>query len=832
MSEAVIPLMITNQMRANLTAAGFSNEQIKIMTPAEAWEALGGMPTDQAKDNLNLRAALTLAMRGWHVFPCALDKRPVETGGANPQTGEPYRLQWGKFATCDPDQVKALWHKYPNAPLIGIFCKKSGIFAVDIDVKNGLDGWRSLTELVKTYGAGADIACGPIQQTPSGGAHLIFRYPEGLKIPNNAGRLASGLDLRSDGYICTGGAYMWMVEHGPESTLTDAPIWLLDLIRNQTKKPATPATIPDSQPTPNASAYWLRYYLSRAGIGNRNDCGFYLACQLRDSGLGEAEARGIMQDYAAHVPNGGSDPYTEGAALASLKSAYNAPRREAAHLPGIVHHDEHGATSNTTPGPEPDQTKPVGPILLTELGNSRRFASAYRNQVVHVKAWGWLVWTGKRWESDETGRSVSLAKQIVDNLFNEAQSKLDEAQRLAAILAKSTVGPEQDSIKAKYDAVLDMANKLLRWAMQSQTAQKITAILSLAESDLAARVSDFDSDSWLLNVQNGVINLRTGELQPHDPNQRITKLASTFYNPLETCPTWLRFLNRVFNNDQELISFIQRAVGYSLTGDTSEQCFFFLFGSGRNGKSTFTNAIAALLGDYYRKTQSSNLMIKQNSGAPTDGIAALVGARFVSASELARGQKLNEEIVKDLTGGGDMIPARKLYRDEFTFKPVLKLWMYGNEKPQIRETNEAIWRRVRLIPFTVTIPENEVDPFLPDKLLIELPGILAWAVQGCLEWQRQRLGTAKAIKLATDEYRQEEDVIAQFLAECCILEPKAEASISDLHTAFTRWGGGWSAKALSQELQRRGFNYKRTSKGRGFIGIGLPTPETQPEINF
>lgn len=794
----------------------------------------------------NLQTALELAGLGWYVFPCRekpgdpyTDKKTGEL--KTPQTKQPYTHAGKDDATTDPAIIRRWWSRWPGA-LVGIYCAKSGFFALDIDIdpEKGVDGkltWAKLTE------ANGGVAAGPAQLTPRGGLHILFKLPaDGLSIPNNAGKLAEswggGLDLRSNGYICTGvladgRRYQWLNKHGPETRLTDAPGWLLELIRNlgaRAKKAVAPA--PSAAGSPRLAAsnsqrqppgdFWLNYYLTRTVEGNRNDNGFMLALQLRDSGLAQSEAESYMREYARRVPGQG---YTESEALASLGSAYKGSRRDPAQaFPGLTSGNGSHQASGTPPaglvgqgqGPQPDS----GPILLTELGNSRRFSRSYRGLAIHVKAWGWLTWNGQKWEIDETGRVMALGKRIVDGLFTEAQAALSESQSLAGQL-QTAADSERDSLKARYEAAQKRANDLLKWAIQSQTAQKINAMLTLAESDLPARVDEFDANPWLLNCQNGTLDLKTGELRPHEQSNLITKLAGTVYDPAADCPTWLKFLNRVFDNDQELINWIQRAIGYSLTGLTSEQCFFFLYGSGRNGKSTFANTIAALLGDYFHKAQSQTFMLRSGqANGPTEGVAGLVGARFVSASELARGQRLDEQLVKDLTGG-DLVPARRLYKSEFTFKPALKLWFYGNEKPQVSGTDEGIWRRVRLVPFTVVIPENEVDPGLPEKLAAELPGILAWSVRGCLAWQRQGLGSCKAVDNATKEYRQEEDVVAQFLAECCVLGPDKTATASALHTAFTRWGGGWSMKALSKELKRRGYKSHHERGGNCYSGIGL-----------
>lgn len=796
----------------------------------------------------NLDLALALAARGKWIFPCR--ERPGEpykdkkTGELiTPEVKTPYTQKGKDDATLYQAIIRAWWKRWPGA-LVGIYCEKSGFWALDIDCKDGVDGWAALEELRQAYGAGANIEVGPLQTTPSGGAHLCFNLPPDLKIPNNAGKIAPGLDLRSNGYICTGtlpdgSGYVWQPEHGPDAPLTDAPGWLLALIRKAAEKPTHKPTNPQNQDgrwsSPDAGAYWLSHYLAQAA-GGRNNAGFFLACQLRDSGLTTGEAESIMLTYAHQVPqNNGKSHYTEREALASLEQAYKAPPREPAHLPGIRIYQAPAALEEPEFFPmgelQADQ-EPHPVILHTELGNSRRFSRRYKALVRFTKAWGWMIYDNRRWAPDETGRAAVLAKAIVDDLFSEAQEAKDEAKALlksAELLPSDAPAEEVKALKDKIEKADKRALELMIWALKSQAAQKINAMLGLAESDLPARAEDFDRDPWALNCQNGIINLKTGELQPHDARRMIRKIAPVDYDPAALAPIWEKFLSRIFGGDQELIGYIRRAVGYSLTGLTIEQCFFFLFGKGNNGKSTFTGALAALLGDYYRKSAAATFMQKYSQGGASEGLANLAGARVVIASELSAGMKLDEPNIKDLTGG-DMYTARKLYQDEFTFKPALKLWMYGNEKPKVTGTDEGIWLRVRLVPFTVVIPEAEIDKTLPEKLAGELPGILAWAVRGCLEWQREGLGMPEVIKEATKAYRTGEDVIGQFIEDCCTQDAKALTKIGDLHAAYTRWGGDWKIKAFSQELARRGYAKAHTIAGTCVKGLGIETPAIMTDV--
>lgn len=308
----------------------------------------------EIQDDVNKILALQLAGLGWMIFPCKPDKTPYTAHGKDD-------------ATTDTKQLQIWWERWPDA-LIGIYCEKSGIFALDMDKKDGRDGVKAWAELVDKHGGGHEVAAGPIQETPSGGYHILFKYPKGQAIPNNANQLGQGLDLRSNGYICTGGPYTWLPDHGPESQLTEAPSWLLALIENMKKRPTSQPGPTPVQSNGDAGAYWLRYYQPRATVGNRNNTGLLLALQLSYSGLTMAEAEPIMIEYAHSVPG---DGYSEREALASLKTAYSYPRREAAHIPGIlIPQNGHPADLSLAPGEPtdaaPDQEREKRQVLTAE----------------------------------------------------------------------------------------------------------------------------------------------------------------------------------------------------------------------------------------------------------------------------------------------------------------------------------------------------------------------------------------------------------------------------------------------------------------------------------
>lgn len=570
------------------------------------------------------------------------------------------------------------------------------------------------------------------------------------------------------------------------------------------------------------------YWLDRA-LGEypdlRNEGGAWLAAQLRDNlHLSSSEIKAV--NYPERTPQpAGKAAYTRIEWERTVDSILTRPARDPARSNG----NGHRPAGEMLPGAGadlPEQSRPASEekIHLTDLGNARRFAIQHEGKALYTMARGWMVWNGKKWEEDRTGGAMRLAKKTVNELHRDYERA--DAQRLAADRAIRTAQEQGDeaAITAALvarDKATELADDLLKFALKCQGRSRIEAVIALAlsEPEIKALAEDFDNDPWLLNCQNGILDLRSGELGEHNPRALMSKVAGAPYQPGAACPTWLAFLNRIFNGDQELISFLQRAAGYSLSGHVGEQCLFFLYGTGANGKSTFTNALQDALGDYAMKTRAETLMVKRQDSIPEE-IAQLAGVRFMLAAELGEGQQLNESLIKDLTGG-DKLRGRKLYHDSFEFYPAAKPWLYGNHKPIIKSTDEGIWRRPKLIPFEVTIPESERDPNLSQKLRAELPGILAWAVAGCLEWQRAGLRPPAKVSAATAQYRAEQDLIASFLDECCIINSLATVTAGDLYKAYQGWAreNGMEKQTLSnvkfsRQLTEKGFNVAKTADGK------------------
>lgn len=313
------------------------------------------------------------------------------------------------------------------------------------------------------------------------------------------------------------------------------------------------------------------------------------------------------------------------------------------------------------------------------------------------------------------------------------------------------------------------------------------------------------------------------ELLVWSPTQLISKSISTAFDSKAKCPSWRRFVEQVFNQDEELISFVQKAIGYTLTGHTTERALFFAWGIGKNGKSTLISTIQSLLGDYAVQAPPNLLVAKRNETHPTE-IMRLRGARLVVASETEDQCRLSEGLVKQLTGGSDKLSARGLYRDFEDFSPTHKIWLSSNHKPIIRETTEAIWDRLRLIPFTQRF--DPPDKALPERLIGELPGILTWAVEGCLAWQQQgSLGTPRAVKRATNSYRKEMDVLGTFIDEKCEAAEGSRILGDELYKLYSAWSERAGEKTVARKelykaLEERGFQ-KQLSNGTRFKGLRI-----------
>lgn len=463
--------------------------------------------------------------------------------------------------------------------------------------------------------------------------------------------------------------------------------------------------------------------------------------------------------------------------------------------------EENGQVAATVSSPEPvpsggaprraRRRRPctTSPDLLsypyTDIGNAERLVAMFRNGIRFCPEMAkWLAWDGTRWKPDNSGEMRRRAKKTVRTFYLQATGITDDEQRA----------------------------KAEKHARKSESAASIRAMLSCAEAEagITAQAAELDRNPWLLNCKNGTVDLQTGLLRPHRQEDLITKVCPVDFDEGASCPLFLGFLGRILGERPALIAYVQKVVGYALTGDVSAKACFCLFGDGNNGKTTLLEVLRHILGDYAAQVMIDSLMVRrsQESNASLADLADLRGARFVTTSETEEGQRLAEGKLKYLTGMSQIKTCRK-YENPMTFEPTHKVFMDANHRPVVRGADKAIWTRLKLIPFTVTIPDDEIDRDLPNKLKAEAPGVLAWAVQGCLAWQREGLVEPPEVQESVKTWKNEDDPIKEFFEERAEFGPTHLTPVSDIWEEFRTWTADIGIKypprsRLHEQLRKQG----------------------------
>jgi putative DNA primase/helicase len=458
---------------------------------------------------------------------------------------------------------------------------------------------------------------------------------------------------------------------------------------------------------------------------------------------------------------------------------------------------------------EPSDSLPIsrlaGASNTTDAGNAERFAALHKDRFRYIAGVGkWLEWDASRWRVvSGQGVLIQAAKEVARDILREASEITVESRR----------------------------TEIAKHALASENLRKMEAMIKVAssEAEFEVTVHELDAKPLLLAAPNGTIDLRTGELREPCRHDLLTRGTAVEYDASATAPRWEQFLDEVFAGRSDLVAFMHRAIGYSLTGRVDGQCLFLLHGRGANGKSVLLSVLLELLGDAGITAPFDTFVKKQSDGGVPNDLAMMRGARLVVASEGEDGAKLAESRIKQLTGG-DEVSARFMHGEFFAFKPVLKLWLATNHKPSVRGTEEAIWRRMKLVPFDVSFADRP-DPLLTEKLRAELPGILAWAVRGCQAWLadgggKRGLDVSETVRAATELYRLDSDILGQFMAE--VLEEREHASITtrDLYGAYTDWceDSGrhkMTKQTLGRQLSERGFPSSVGAKSRRHKGLTL-----------
>ena len=452
-----------------------------------------------------------------------------------------------------------------------------------------------------------------------------------------------------------------------------------------------------------------------------------------------------------------------------------------------------------------EQHKIPTKYTMDDTGNAQRYRDLHFDNL----KWSytnncWYFWTGSHWVRNTTGEEKRKADEVIQEMLNEVYKLPDEERA-----------------------------KRMVWAYKTRSQRVKEAMVKEAKhlENMQIDVSTTDSRAELLNVKNGVIDLRKGELFPHHREYFFTRAINVDFDNTAECPTWERFLDDITQGDKQLKEFLQLAIGYTLTGSAKEQCIFICHGTGRNGKSTLIDIISEITGGYGMNCQPTTLMANRNASTPLSEIARLKGARFVSTTELDEGVKLNEALIKQITGG-DKVTARFLYGAEFDFVPDFKIWMSTNHIPIVRGTDDGIWRRIRLIPFDFSISEEKKDKNLKFKLRKELQGILAWAVKGAVQWYKTGLTLPDKVKYATDEYRSDMDIIKTFCDECIAKGP-GEIKAQDIYNVYRIWcdDGGYYKMSGTKFGREMSAKFKKMKNNNAAVYLGIRFNETALKLN-
>ncbi len=754
--------------------------------------------------NERLKAALTYASRGWHIFPVKCNTKGRDATGRST-----HLLPNGhNGATADTETIRSWWRQWPDAN-IGLNLSASGLVALDPDLYKPECAWERFISdkaLPRTL----------VQASPRGGRHYIFRAKADDQY---AGSLCAGVEIKHRGYILLepstfeGGTYRF------ETDLDPAPVpdWVPRKgganamrsdreagVRHHAADTASASEVEEllSWLDPDAEGYdaWLEVLQALHDHFGGGDDGLAIAEAWSARGAlfrpGEVTAkwRGFRLGGGVTLRTVASRARDNGADLGAIARRHSAVDPRARNPPQL---------QRERPDLSHDQ-------LALDLGQRSWDANAR-----YVAIWDrWLFWTGTCWQRDETLEHVSRARAYLRTRAVELQ---DWADKKATGAGAGPGGLDPQGAR--------------NWAReQGKTLRNKTtvmAVVNLARANPASAATHeaFDADRLLLGTPGGTVDLRTGVLRLARREDMISR--QTTCEPAEvgaSAPRWTSFLREIMDGDEETIGFLQRAAGYALTGATTEHKLLFLHGSGRNGKSVFLNTLLDIWGDYGRRVAASTFLNSQTERHPTD-LASLQGARLAIASELPRGKTWDEATIKDLTGG-DRMTARFMRQDFFEFEPQLTLMIAGNTQPSFRGVDEAIRSRVVLVPFRVTIPEAKRDGSLGEKLRQEAPAILRWCIDGAVEWQRRGLDVPPAIAAASAAYFDEEDTLRQFLQDETRADLHAIVSTDDLMQRFVQWSDrqgldAWSKRTLVKELKMRGFTDAASNGSRGLRGLRL-----------
>jgi putative DNA primase/helicase len=448
----------------------------------------------------------------------------------------------------------------------------------------------------------------------------------------------------------------------------------------------------------------------------------------------------------------------------------------------------------------------------TDYGNAERLTRLFGEKLRYCSKWKvWFTWDGTRWKLDETDAVYELAKTTIFSLADEAKAETDGEKQRALL-------------------------KWLETSLSGYHLRQMIEVAGLTQHSLKLHPEELDTQPFLFNCLSGTVDLRTGRLYEHNPKQAITMLSSVKWNPDAKAPRFLRFLDEIFDGDQDTIHFLQKTIGYTLTGDTREECFFLFWGLKWNGKSTLVRTIRQLLGDYAKDTPAATFLSSPHNDRIRNDLARLKGARFTTASEFPPGRRIDGALVKQITGR-DRVTARFLFKGYFEYDPTFKVFIMTNHKPNLAANDQGMARRVRLVPFNVFFPPERQEKTLDEKLNAELDGIFQWAAEGCRLWLEEGLSMPRAVEEATEEYVREQDPLLDFLETRCIQALNVQGKGAELYQAYKTWveDSGirtpLTSQRFGQTLEEHGFKKRHTKGGNMYSGVGVDpvfAPSTFP----
>lgn len=783
-----------------------------------------------------LDAALWFASRGVYVLPiyapdadgtCTCSRPGCTSGGKHPITPN-----GSKDAMLDQDQIRTWWTQYPDANL-GLALKPSEIVVIDIDNPDYVQDFERANQLPATF---------VVESQPG---HRHYYYRRGNHCPAirvvNRGRY----DILGDGMLIgppsrhrSGTQYT--VRHDWDwSTVQDLPMlprWAEGELIDAEGRRAKPVDVDmDHDVEVDSRVVYQRvaprlpesirtliehgHMALEETASDRSLADSKVCTALVGEGCSDQEIVAIYQEF----PIGTQGKFAERGSKYLATTIGNARNYRAAGNKSMLPVPWPSRTMIDTEralvDPDIDDGSyitglVVDPVieLPEEFITEHRVAEAL---VDHVGAWlryvpergRWFIWDGRRWVLDEGTTGV---RRLVIDTVRSIERGIQESE-------------------ANWDQRRDLLNK----ALSMENSYRVQGIVKQAETVRGAKVhfEAFDANPWLLNVPNGTLDLRTGTLREHQCEDLLTQMASVPFDAEALAPAWVQFLEQIFLGDQDLIRYVQRMVGYCLTGDVSERAFFVLYGGGRNGKSVFVEVLKAVLGDYAGAVNPDALLMHRETPHPTD-IARLRGKRLAYAQEAPEGRRLNEALIKAMTGG-DTVTARHMHQDPWEMKPTFKLWLSTNSRPIVRETGTAMWDRIKIIPFLYTVPEGKEEK---RHILIqrmagdEGPGVLRWAVDGYRDYLEHGLREPQVVRDAISEYRGDMDVLGRFLDECCAAGDRNWVKTGDLYSTYADWcrNNGedpWTSQTFGRRLGERGFQGTRKTvigeTTRVWVGLKL-----------